>query len=89
MTPRTVKLEPGKRVLFFLIDCMRLDQWRALESVLSPLFEMRRELACGILPTFKELRREHPGEGWKCPEVNKRRVHVQKAPVELPAISEQ
>ncbi|GAB4503795.1 MAG: TIGR03960 family B12-binding radical SAM protein [Anaerolineales bacterium] len=25
--------------------------------------------ACGILPTFSNLRREHPGEGWKCPEV--------------------
>jgi len=25
--------------------------------------------ACGILPTFSSLRREHPGEGWKCPEV--------------------
>ncbi len=25
--------------------------------------------ACGILPTFANLRREHPGEGWKCPEV--------------------
>jgi radical SAM family uncharacterized protein len=25
--------------------------------------------ACGILPTFSNLRREHPGEGWKCPDV--------------------
>lgn len=25
--------------------------------------------ACGILPTFTNLRREHPGPGWKCPEV--------------------
>ncbi len=25
--------------------------------------------ACGILPTFADLRRDHPGEGWKCPEV--------------------
>jgi hypothetical protein len=25
--------------------------------------------ACGILPTFSDLRRAHPGEGWKCPEV--------------------
>ncbi len=25
--------------------------------------------ACGILPTFADLRRAHPGEGWKCPEV--------------------
>jgi radical SAM superfamily enzyme YgiQ (UPF0313 family) len=25
--------------------------------------------ACGILPTFANLRREHPGEVWKCPDV--------------------
>jgi radical SAM family uncharacterized protein len=25
--------------------------------------------ACGILPTFANLRREHPGDVWKCPDV--------------------
>lgn len=25
--------------------------------------------ACGILPQFADLRRENPGDGWKCPEV--------------------
>ncbi len=25
--------------------------------------------ACGILPTFIDMRRDHPGEAWKCPEV--------------------
>jgi hypothetical protein len=25
--------------------------------------------ACGILPTFNDLRRENPGNHWKCPEV--------------------
>jgi radical SAM family uncharacterized protein len=25
--------------------------------------------ACGILPTFIDVRRDHPGEGWKCPDV--------------------
>jgi len=25
--------------------------------------------ACGILPTFKDLRRENPGKVWLCPEV--------------------
>ena len=25
--------------------------------------------ACGILPTFASMRRDHPGEVWKCPEV--------------------
>jgi radical SAM family uncharacterized protein len=32
--------------------------------------------ACGILPTFKEMRRENPGDHWKCPEVQKKRVVV-------------
>jgi len=27
--------------------------------------------ACGILPTFADLRYEHPGEVWKCPEVKR------------------
>ena len=25
--------------------------------------------ACGILPQFADLRRENPGDGWKCPDV--------------------
>jgi radical SAM family uncharacterized protein len=28
--------------------------------------------ACGILPTFNQMRRENPGEHWKCPEVKVR-----------------
>ena len=32
--------------------------------------------ACGNLPTFKDLRREHPGDIWRCPEVKKKRVQV-------------
>ncbi len=28
-----------------------------------------RCFACGILPRFADLRREHPGEVWECPEV--------------------
>ncbi len=29
--------------------------------------------ACGILPTFNDIRRAHPGDVWKCPEVKPRR----------------
>ena len=42
--------------------------------------------ACGILPTFSNLRRENPGEGWKCPEV-KSPAQTRKpaeTPLELP-----
>ena len=32
--------------------------------------------ACGILPTFIDLRRANPGEVWQCPEVKTRRIPV-------------
>jgi radical SAM family uncharacterized protein len=38
-----------------------------------------RCFACGILPRFAELRRQHPGEAWECPEV--------RSPARLPAVS--
>ncbi len=28
--------------------------------------------ACGILPAYAQMRREHPGEHWKCPDVSVR-----------------
>jgi hypothetical protein len=41
--------------------------------------------ACGILPTFAGLRRENPGEGWKCPEV---KSPAQKIDIELPVVGD-
>ncbi|MCU0487500.1 MAG: TIGR03960 family B12-binding radical SAM protein [Anaerolineales bacterium] len=35
-----------------------------------------RCFACGILPTFAELRRENPGEIWQCPEVPQKRIQI-------------
>jgi len=32
-----------------------------------------RCFACGVLPTFADLRRENPGDIWQCPEVKPRR----------------
>ncbi len=33
--------------------------------------------ACGILPTFAEMRRENPGRSWMCPDVPKRKKPAQ------------
>jgi len=33
--------------------------------------------ACGILPTFAELRRGNPGDVWKCPDVSPRQKQIQ------------
>ena len=40
-----------RAVLFVIIDCMRLDQWRALRPVLADLFDIDEELYSSILPT--------------------------------------
>jgi CheY-like chemotaxis protein len=45
------KLKQGERVVFIIIDCMRLDQWLTLEPLLEDSFEIQREFYCSILPT--------------------------------------
>jgi len=35
-----------------------------------------RCFACGILPTFADMRRHNPGEVWQCPEVKSKRIPV-------------
>jgi len=32
--------------------------------------------ACGILPTFADLRRQNPGDVWQCPEVKSKRIRI-------------
>jgi len=44
-------LQKGRRVVFIVIDCMRLDQWFTLEPLLEEYFDIRREYYCSILPT--------------------------------------
>ncbi len=39
-----------------------------------------RCFACGILPTFADLRRANPGEVWQCPEVKSKRIPVEEIP---------
>jgi CheY-like chemotaxis protein len=38
-------------VLFVIIDCLRLDQWRALRPLLADTFDIDEELYSSILPT--------------------------------------
>ena len=45
------RLKAGRRVFFVIIDCMRLDQWFAIEPLLEEHFEIQREYYCSILPT--------------------------------------
>jgi radical SAM family uncharacterized protein len=41
--------------------------------------------ACGILPTFNNVRRENPGEYWKCPEI---KTPARKTELELPVVGD-
>jgi radical SAM family uncharacterized protein len=42
-----------------------------------------RCFACGILPMFADMRREHPGDAWQCPEVKRRQASRDLIPLEI------
>jgi hypothetical protein len=45
------ELQTGHSVLFFVIDCMRLDQWLVFEELLQEHFAISKEYYFSILPT--------------------------------------
>ncbi|HUF51722.1 MAG TPA: bifunctional response regulator/alkaline phosphatase family protein [Longimicrobiales bacterium] len=45
------RLQPGRPLLFVIIDCMRLDQWRVLRPLLGQDFDIEESLYSSILPT--------------------------------------
>lgn len=44
-------LEKNKAVAFIVIDCLRLDQWLAIEPFVRDFFDVQRQNYLGILPT--------------------------------------
>lgn len=44
-------LQGDKAVIFFVIDCLRLDQWMVMESLLHEYFNITRHHYYSILPT--------------------------------------
>jgi len=44
-------LQQGRKVALVVVDCLRLDQWLAFESLLPAELRLQREVACSILPT--------------------------------------
>jgi CheY-like chemotaxis protein len=45
------RLLSNRRVVFVLLDCMRLDQYLTIEPLLKERFKVRRDFYCSILPT--------------------------------------
>lgn len=44
-------LEKGDRVMFFLVDCMRYDQWLVFAPILSKYYSIETDFYYSILPT--------------------------------------
>jgi CheY-like chemotaxis protein len=44
-------LEREKRAIYIVVDCLRLDQWRVIEPLLAPLFEIDTTYYFSLLPT--------------------------------------
>ena len=44
-------LEKGEKTMFFIIDCMRYDQWLTFEAVLSNYYTIDTDFYYSILPT--------------------------------------
>jgi DNA-binding NarL/FixJ family response regulator len=44
-------LKAEKQAVFVVIDCLRLDQWRSLEPILAPIFDIETTHYFSILPT--------------------------------------
>jgi CheY-like chemotaxis protein len=45
------ELQSGKSVFFFVIDCLRLDQWMVMEELLRDYYAISKEYYFSILPT--------------------------------------
>jgi len=67
-------LKADKRGVLVIIDCMRLDQWLAIESLLEPYYQVDTQYYYGLLPSatpyarnaifaglfIDDLRKKHP-----------------------------
>lgn len=50
-------LDAGEKLFFIVIDNFRLDQWRAVQPLLSPFFNCQEDVYCSILPTATQYAR--------------------------------
>ncbi len=65
-------LRAGKKVFFFVIDCMRLDQWRQLASFLTPMYQLEESLYYSMLPSATPFARNAIFAGLSPLEISKR-----------------
>lgn len=50
-------LKDGRKVLFFVVDCMRYDQWLVMKDLLNPYYQSYTDFYSAILPTATQFAR--------------------------------
>ncbi len=61
------ELQPGKSVILFVIDCLRLDQWLLMEDLLQEFYTISKQYYYSILPTATPYSRNAIFSGsWPC-----------------------
>ncbi|MCA0375041.1 MAG: response regulator [Gemmatimonadetes bacterium] len=68
-------LARDRKALFVVIDCLRLDQWRVLEPLLAPMFEVETTHYYSILPTATPYARNALFSGLFPGEIAERHPH--------------
>lgn len=68
-----VPLLGDEPVYFLVLDCMRLDQWRAIATLLAPFFEIEEDHHFSILPTATPYARNAIFSGLFPDEIAERR----------------
>ncbi|RMG67939.1 MAG: response regulator [Calditrichaeota bacterium] len=66
------ELEKNRKVAFFIIDCLRLDQWLALEKYFYQYFHIKKEYYFSILPTATPFSRNAIFSGLYPSEIERR-----------------
>lgn len=63
--------DPKSSVFYFVIDCLRMDQWLLMEKELSDLFKIEKEYYYSILPTATPYARNSIFSGLYPSEIEK------------------
>ncbi len=66
------ELKNGKKVVFIVLDCIRLDQWLVIEPYLYDYFNIEKEYYFSILPTATPYSRNSMFSGLFPREIEKR-----------------
>lgn len=65
-------LDAGRKVLFMMVDNLRLDQWRAVQPMVAEQFNITESMYCSILPTATQYARNAVFAGLMPLEISKR-----------------